>query len=365
MKTIALLYGGRTGEHDVSRCSAASVARTIDTTRYRILPVGIDKNGVWHVQDSLNYELNSDFGEVLSLHDTGPWLVSQNPAGEKLTFVSPEGERVEADMAFPVLHGTYGEDGTLQGLLELAMVPFVGGTMVGSAVGMDKDITKRLVRDAGVPVVPWQTISYLDFMEDKRKTIDQIAGELLFPLFIKPANAGSSVGIKRVTEVKNLEAALEFSFDYDNHVLVEQGLEVREIECAVLGNSSAKASIPGEVIPSHDFYSYEAKYIDPQGAQLVIPADISQQQQEQVRRYAVDAFHALHGRGLARVDFFIEKETGDIFFNEINTMPGFTSISMYPRLWDASGLSYPQLIKELIRLGFEEHALKKRLKQEL
>jgi D-alanine-D-alanine ligase len=359
---VALLYGGRTGEHHVSRCSAASVARSIDRSSFEVIPVGIDLNGIWHVQEDLTFLKDDDFGEILAINESGPWHINHYENNGKLVF-SKEGRSIEADVAFPVMHGTFSEDGTLQGLLELAMVPFVGASMIASAMGMDKEISKEIAVYHKIPVVTWITLTYEEFSSGKDIKTD-INEKIGYPLFIKPVNAGSSVGVVKVNSEDEFLTGCEEAFLYDNRVLIETGLAVDEIECAVLGNIDAEASITGRVIPTHEFYSYEAKYIDPQGAGLEIPADIPVEKAEKIRKYAVDIFKALHCRGLARVDFFIEKESGDIYFNEINTMPGFTSISMYPKLWEASGVSYSDLITRLIELAQDDYRRRSRLIQE-
>jgi len=269
-----------------------------------------------------------------------------NPAG---------GKTVRADVVFPVLHGTYGEDGTLQGLLELAMVPYVGADVLGASVGMDKDVAKRLLAAAGVPVVPWITVHKSEWASGRASIEKKSVGALGLPLFVKPACTGSSVGITKVKDADMLGAAMDEAFRYDMRVLIEKAVDCREIECAVLGNEDPRASVLGEIVPRHEFYSYEAKYIDPDGAELKIPAALSPELADGIRAAARSGYLALGCSGMARVDFFLEKIGTRFFLNEINTIPGFTSISMYPKLWEASGLKYADLLDRLIELSLERH----------
>lgn len=363
---IGVLYGGRSGEHDVSLCSAASVVSALDKKKYEVTAIGIDRKGVWHVQDEPNIIDDPEFGRKLQLIDNGDWLVKHHECSGKLRLVDISSNReVEIDVVFPVLHGTFCEDGTLQGLLELAMVPYVGADVLGSSVGMDKDIAKRLLRDAGIPVVPWIKIEKTDWLLQSDHVQKACETKIGYPCFVKPANAGSSVGVKKVSSEKDFASAVDFSFQYDNRILVEKAIDAREIECAVLGNNSPKASVPGEVIPSHEFYSYEAKYLDAQGASLKIPAEIDESLSNTIKATAINAFLALSCSGMARVDFFLDKKNHNFFLNEINTLPGFTSISMYPKLWVYSGLSYSDLLDRLIELALERYKDKKQIKREL
>ncbi len=356
MVRVGLLYGGRSGEHDVSLCSAASVAMNLDRNKYQIVAIGIDRKGKWHVQGEPEIIEDRDFGRKLSLKETGPWLVNHFEQDGMLTlYREGSGEKVGVDMLFPVLHGTYCEDGTLQGLLELARVPYVGADVIGSAVGMDKDVAKRLLRDGGIPVVPWITVRKDEWEQNHESICSAVAERIGFPAFVKPSNAGSSVGIKKVKRIEDLPEAMDFSFRYDLKILVEKAIDCREIECAVLGNGRPEASALGEIIPRHEFYSYEAKYIDPDGASLVIPADLGPETAESIRRCAVQAYLALACSGMARVDFFLDKKNGLFYLNEINTLPGFTTISMYPKLWEYSGLPYPRLLDRLIELALDRH----------
>jgi D-alanine-D-alanine ligase len=349
------LYGGRSGEHDVSLCSAASVVDALDRNKYEVTAIAIDRDGRWYVQDRPEIVPDRDFGRKLAIERKGTWLVNHFEQDRKLRLYDIEGgNQVEVDLVFPVIHGTYCEDGTIQGLMELAMVPYVGADVLGSAVGMDKDVAKRLLIQGGVPVVPWKTVLRIEW-EKNREAVLSGALAMGLPLFVKPANTGSSVGIKKVMEKSGLREAVEFAFKYDNKILIEEGIDCREIECSVLGNHEPKASILGEVIPRHEFYSYEAKYIDSSGAELKIPAGLGEALSSKIRQTAVEAYRALCCTGMARVDFFLEKGSDRFYLNEINTIPGFTSISMYPKLWESTGLSYPDLLDALIGLALERH----------
>ncbi|HOO70406.1 MAG TPA: D-alanine--D-alanine ligase family protein [Spirochaetota bacterium] len=365
MLNVCVLYGGRSGEHDVSLCSAASVISALDRNKYSVTAVGITRDGRWHVQDHPVIVDDKDFGKVLELKETGTWTVNHYEEKGKLVLRNTEnGKTLSGDVVFPVLHGTFCEDGTLQGLLELAMVPYVGADVLGSAVGMDKDVSKRLLRDGGIPVVPWITVTDRQWRAD-RGSYAKMAENFGFPLFVKPANAGSSVGVKKIKSEHDLYESVEFSLQYDNKVLIEKAVNAREIECAVLGNESPEASVLGEVVPNHEFYSYEAKYIDPEGAKLKIPAPVEPGTAEEMRRTALKAFRLLNCAGMARIDFFLEKDTDSFYLNEINTLPGFTNISMYPKLWEKSGLSYKDLLDRLIELSMDRYKEKIQLIREM
>jgi len=354
---IGVLYGGRSGEHHVSLCSAASVVAALDKKKYDVVAIGIDRDGRWYVQDRPEIIPDKDFGQILSLKKRGLWLVNHFEQHNKLTIYNLEtsGEKVVVDLIFPVLHGTYGEDGTLQGLLELAMVPYVGVDVAGSAVGMDKDIAKRLLKEAGIPVVPWITAGRHEWLEHPEKILRRASSQLDLPVFVKPLCTGSSVGIKKVKVKKELAAAIAYAFQFDTRIMIETGIDCREIECAVLGNEHPQASVLGEILPSHEFYSYEAKYLDPQGARMNIPAKIPVRLAAVIRKCAVAGFQALNCNSMARVDFFLDKKTGKFYLNEINTLPGFTSISMYPKLWEATGVPYSELLDRLIGLALARH----------
>jgi D-alanine-D-alanine ligase len=351
------LFGGRSGEHDVSLQSAASVIKALDPAKYQIVPIGITHEGHWRVGSGALQLL------VEVLETGAPVTPSADPTGPKLLPLASARPSAKAlpslDVVFPVLHGTFGEDGTVQGLLELADLPYVGAGVLASATGMDKDVMKRLFRDAGLPVVPWELILRADWESHPGIVRKRIEKKLRYPLFVKPVNMGSSVGISKVHSRRELTAALNLAAQYDRKLLVENGIDAREIECSVLGNDHPQASAPGEVVPVNEFYDYEAKYIK-EGSELMIPARLSAPQTKQVRDVAIRAFQAVDGAGMGRVDFLLDRKTGKVFLNEINTIPGFTSISMYPKLWEASGLPYPRLLDRLIELALERHREKSR-----
>ncbi|HDP81072.1 MAG TPA: D-alanine--D-alanine ligase [Spirochaetes bacterium] len=356
MVRVGVLYGGKSGEHEVSRCSAASVISALDRSKYDVTAVGIDRDGVWHVQKSPEIADDRDFGRVVKINPTGPWHLNHFPRQNALWLFNPvSGETRTVDVVFPVLHGTYGEDGTLQGMLELAMVPCVGADMGGSLIGMDKDLGKRLLCHAGIPVVPWVTVHAGLWRERGAAIAREALDTLGLPLFVKPVCAGSSVGIRKVKQPGELEGAVDFALKFDTRAIIEKGIDCREIECAVLGNEYPEASVPGEIVPRHEFYSYEAKYIDPDGAELIIPARLDDGMTARIRQVAVEAYRALNCGGMARVDFLMERDGGAFYLNEINTLPGFTSISMYPKLWEATGLPYPALLDRLIDLALDRH----------
>lgn len=354
---VGILFGGRSGEHDVSLQSAASIIKALDSAKYSIVPIGITREGHWRVgQDALQplaQFLESGEPITPSVDPTSPRLLSLNPS-HRLSHSHPS-----LDVVFPVLHGTFGEDGTVQGILELAGVPYVGAGVLASAAGMDKDVMKRLFRDARLPVVPWELFLRADWESRPAVVRKRIESKLRYPLFVKPVNLGSSVGISKVHNRGELSAALELAAQYDRKILVEKGIDAREIECSVLGNDCPQASVPGEIVPVNEFYDYESKYLK-EGSELVIPAKLSAAQKKQVREVAIGAFQAIDCAGMARVDFLVDRKSGKVYLNEINTIPGFTSISMYPKLWEASGLPYPQLLDRLIQLALERHREKAR-----
>ncbi len=342
--TIALLFGGRSAEHDVSLASAAAVYKNIDKKKFRVVSVFIDKEGAW---------------KKVASPLLPPEKLSAGPAHSFLPWAGRGSDRLAADIYFPVLHGPYGEDGTIQGLLEMADVPYVGAGVLGSAAGMDKDVMKSLFAARGLPIVKHLTLLDADWRAGSAAALARIEGEFSFPIFIKPANMGSSVGITKVSRTGEMAPAIRRAFRYDRKVVIEQGIDAREIECSVLGNDQPRASLPGEVIPHRDFYDYRDKYQDGKTT-FRIPADLPAETIATIRRLAVEAYLAVDGSGMARLDFFQEKMTGALLVNEINTIPGFTEISMYPKLWAATGLAFGRLVEELIRLGFERHRLKKR-----
>ena len=363
---IGVLYGGRSGEHDVSLCSAASVVSALDRNKYEVTAIGIARDGRWYVQDNPKIITDKYFGRKLALKKSGIWLVNHFEQKNKLHLYDLKNKNKEViiDVVFPVLHGTFGEDGTLQGLLELAMVPYVGADVTGSAVGMDKDIAKRLLKEAGIEVVSSVTVSKQQWENNSKLIIKSALDKLGLPVFVKPICTGSSVGVKKVKKKEFLAKAMNFAFQFDTRVMIEKAVDCREIECAVLGNENPAASVLGEIIPQHEFYSYEAKYLDPNGAVLEIPAEINKALAAKIRKIAVEGYMALGCSSMARVDFFLDKKTNKFYLNEINTLPGFTSISMYPKLWEATGLKYSDLLDKLIALALDRHKKKLEIKTE-
>lgn len=357
---VGVIFGGRSGEHEVSLRSAESIINALDRDKYEAVPIAITQTGKWLASSEATNLLPS---AVIESADQRVAIFG-DPTEKGLARFTNEGkanERDKLDVIFPVLHGTYGEDGTIQGLLEMADVPYVGCGVLGSAAGMDKVVMKRLFREAGLPIVEFTHFLRTQWEADPLLIELRVAEEIGFPCFVKPANLGSSVGISKATDAKSLNAAIALAAKYDRKIIVERGVDAREIEVSVLGNDEPVASLPGEIIPqSADFYDYKAKYIDANGARLMIPAELSEQQTAEIQRLAVEAFQAIDGAGLGRVDFFLERETGKLLLNEINTMPGFTSISMYPKMWEASGIGYSKLIDRLIELAFERHCEKSR-----
>lgn len=345
---VGVLFGGESAEHEVSLQSARNVIEAIDPLRYEVVLIGIDRGGRWHLAESSRFLLDGSDPRRIRLGpaDRDVALVP----GTRSDFVTLDaGERLERlDVVFPVLHGPMGEDGTVQGLLRLAHMPFVGPDVLGSAIGMDKDVSKRLLRDAGIPIAPFLTV----LRGDPPPDFDKVSRTLGRPLFVKPANMGSSVGVAKVSSAPELERALDEAFGFDHKVLLERFVRGREIECAVLGNEDPRASVPGEIVPRHEFYSYEAKYLDDEGAELRIPADLDPETSDRVRDLAVRTFRTLCCEGMARVDLFLT-EDDELLVNEINTIPGFTRISMYPKLWAATGVSYPELVDALLGFALE------------
>jgi D-alanine-D-alanine ligase len=352
---VGVVYGGRSGEHEVSLRSAASIIGALDPERYEIVPIAIGKDGRWLTgSDSLRV-LEAAQRDLAPLPDHGNDVTLPADPTRRGLVPLGRGRAVGLDVVFPVLHGTYGEDGTVQGLLELADVPYVGAGVLASAVGMDKAAMKSVFRDAGIPVCRWLVTRAGEETPDVLAR--RVHAELGFPCFVKPANMGSSVGITKVDAPGALAAALAEAAAYDPKVVVEEAISAREFECGVLGNDAPEASVVGELVPSHEFYDYADKYVD-QGARITIPAVIPAETADAMRALALRTFRAIDCSGLARVDFFLENGTGRILVNEINTMPGFTSISMYPKLWEASGVPYATLLDRLIALAFERHAVR-------
>lgn len=349
---VAVIFGGKSAEHEVSLQSARSVIEALDRERFEPVLIGIDKCGSWRLLDAARYLLNASDPKLIALN-RGSADISLTPAGGGRSLMAAGDDPIgPVDVAFPVLHGPYGEDGSVQGLLRLAGIPFVGAGVLGSAVGMDKDVMKRLLRDGGLPVADFVSVSrHLLDAVDTNAVVDRLG----LPVFVKPANMGSSVGISRVSDAHELHSALALAFEHDSKAIVEAAVAGRELECAVLGNECPRASVVGEVLADterHGFYSYEAKYIDEHGAVLGIPAEIDDAVAERVREMALRTFRVLCCEGLARVDFFLTPDE-HIVVNEINTMPGFTKVSMYPRLWEASGKPFGALVTELIELALE------------
>lgn len=386
---VGVLFGGRSGEHEVSLLSAASVLNAIDETKYEVVPIGITKEGRWvtaaHAERLLRGKA-ADAPEARHLRagdpETTPGaavlargegvVVPPMPGENHSTLVPFETDAhqlraavnpVDVDIIFPVLHGTFGEDGTIQGLLELADIAYVGAGVLGSAAGMDKDVMKRLFRDASLPIVKHVTVLRTDWRERPKQVRKQIESKLKYPVFVKPANLGSSVGISKVHDSGELAAAMDEASRFDRKLVVEEGVggkkgKAREIECSVLGNDKPIASVAGEIVPIKEFYDYSAKYLV-EGSESIIPAKIGKAKQKEVQGLAIAAFRAVDCAGMARVDLLMDPRSGKMYVNEINTIPGFTSISMYPKMWEASGISYSELMDRLIQLGLERHADKK------
>ena len=387
---VGILFGGRSGEHEVSLLSAASVFNAIDKDKYEVVPIGITKEGRWVTAADAERLLQGKVEDHKHLRAGDPEATPGAAvlAKGEAVVVPPEPQKhgsltpfetdasshaltrraadraIDVDVIFPVLHGTFGEDGTIQGLLELADLPYVGAGVLGSAAGMDKDIMKSLFRAAGLPIVKHVTLLRSEWETKAKKVEKFVESKLKYPVFVKPANLGSSVGISKAHDRKELGPAIEEATKFDRKIVIEQGVggrkqKAREIECSVLGNDNAEASLPGEIVPSTEFYDYSAKYLD-EGSKLIIPAKLSKGETKQVQRLAIAAFKAVDCSGLARVDFLMEPKSRKIYLNEINTMPGFTAISMYPKLWAASGVSYSDLIGRLIQLGLDRHEEKKK-----
>jgi len=385
---VGVLFGGRSGEHEVSLLSAASVLNAIDKDKYEVVPIGITKDGRWltaeHAENLLAGKLmleprnlragDPDMTQPAAVLARGEAVVVPPEPVHRQSGLVPfqtdagllrraSDRAINVDVIFPVLHGTFGEDGTIQGLLELADIAYVGAGVLGSAAGMDKDIMKSLFIAAGIPIVKHVTTLRSAWEKDPKK-VERLVGKLKYPVFVKPANLGSSVGISKAHNRKELGPAIEEAAKFDRKIVIEEGVggktdKAREIECSVLGNDNPIASVPGEIVPVKEFYDYNAKYLD-EGSELIIPAKLTKAQAKRVQELAVQAFKAVDCSGLARVDFLMDAKTQKIYLNEINTMPGFTAISMYPKLWAASGLAYSDLIDRLIQLGIERHEDKKK-----
>lgn len=356
---VAVLFGGRSAEHEVSLLSARNVIESLDKNMYEPVLIGISKEGRWFLNENSIRLLNAADPKLIKLSDNeNEVVIAPCGSGSSLISLSGKSEPGKIDVIFPVLHGPYGEDGSIQGLAKLADLPCVGAGILGSSVGMDKDVMKRLLRDAGIPIGRFVTITQLSRHQFH---YEQLRENLGSTLFVKPANLGSSVGISKVRNEKEFNKALDLAFEYDLKVVVEEEIIGREIECAVLGNEDPQPSIPGEIIPHADFYSYDAKYIDADGARLEIPAKLSSYLIRKVQEISVSTFKVLECQGMARVDVFLTKEE-KILVNEINTIPGFTHISMYPKLWEHTGITYTQLVDRLIKLAIEDFSKRRKLK---
>ena len=352
---VAVIFGGKSGEHEVSIASAASIFKHLDPARYEAVPIKIEKDGRWM--------LTGDVPKAISAAE-----VHRQAQTTALQPIDPTTTLTAGgiDVVFPVLHGPYGEDGTVQGLLELANVPYVGAGVLGSAVGMDKAVMKTLFIAHDLPVAPYLVVVRPEWRRDGAALSRRVERELRFPVFVKPANLGSSVGISKAKNAAEFGDAMTLALQYDRKIVIEAAVpNAREIECAVLGNDEPEASIPGEIIPLREFYDYEAKYMDANGSRLEIPAALGDDAVAEIRRMSIEAFRACDLSGLARVDFLMSRDTGDIFLNEVNTLPGFTTISMYPKLWEATGVSYPELLDRLIALALERHRDKQQLRTSL
>jgi D-alanine-D-alanine ligase len=355
---VGVLFGGRSGEHEVSLVSAASIIRGLDPQKYEVVPIGITKEGHWLIGEGAQKMLP----EVLR---TGQRVVmSADPTESALMPIDGSARGQKLDVVFPVIHGTFGEDGTMQGLLELAGLPFVGAGVLGSAIGMDKDVAKKLMQVAKIPVVPWIAVQRADWERQPKEIRRAIEKKFKYPVFVKPATLGSSVGMTKVHSRAELGPALDLAAEFAMKIMVERAVIAREIEVSVLGNHDPRASIPGEIVPHREFYDYAAKYLE-EGTKLLIPAKLTKSEVKKVQAMAVTAFRALELSGMARVDFFIEKRGGKIFLNEVNTIPGFTSISMYPKLWEANGIPFRELVSKLIDLALEQHREKARTKYQI
>jgi D-alanine-D-alanine ligase len=367
---VGVIYGGRSGEHEVSLASAAAVFQHLDPARYEAVPIRIEKDGRWALPDrapdvmkaadvinTKRIEAGTTREAHLVAHPGGDTLITVDRTASQ-TVVSGLG----LDVVFPVLHGPFGEDGTVQGLLELANVPYVGAGVLASAVGMDKAAMKLVFAAKGLSICDYEVVLKRDWQRDPHTVLNAVVGALGFPVFVKPANLGSSVGISKAKHAAELRTAIDLAAEFDRKIVVEAAVpQAREIECAVLGNDDPEASVPGEIIPSREFYDYEAKYLD-EGSRSVIPAELTERQAGEIRALAVAAFKAIDCAGMARVDFLLAGDSGVLYLNEVNTIPGFTTISMYSKMWEASGVPYPVLIDRLIALAIERHAEKQQLR---
>lgn len=362
---IAIIYGGKTGEHEVSLLSASSIVRHIPAENNRIYLIGITKEGTWFLQsEAMLSEIRSNPKAMLSIREDTKTQISIVPGGGTMEAFMSGGVAIRIDVAFPVLHGTFGEDGTIQGLFEMADIPYVGSGVLGSSLAMDKEKAKALWLAAGLPVVPFVSIKMSDWLNetDKRTLLGKAEKDFSYPMFVKPSCAGSSVGAAKAANREELEKRSSEAFEWDDKIIIEPFIPAREIECSVTGNEAPVAYTPGEIIPTHEFYDYDAKYTDPDGASLNIPADIPETTTKRIRQIAVQAYRTLELSGLSRVDFFIDKRNDSVYINEINTIPGFTSISMFPKMCEASGLPYSDLVMKLLHLAKARFDARRNLK---
>jgi D-alanine-D-alanine ligase len=350
---LAILYGGRSAEHQVSVVSARSVMEALDPDRFEVVPIAITREGAWLLPDRSPLELTAADGALPEVEAAGKEVAVRPERG------LPEAGSGPVDVVFPILHGPFGEDGTVQGLFELADLPYVGSGVLASALAMDKAMAKVVLAAAGLPQAPYLVVPERDWRADPGRVAATVAGRLAYPVFTKPARLGSSIGITKVKTPDALATGLAAAFARDTKALVEQGVTARELECGVLGNDAPEASVVGEVVPGHEFYDYEAKYLD-ESLKLEIPAPVPDAVRSQVRELSLRAFQALDCEGFARVDFFYEEATGRVLVNEVNTIPGFTPKSMFPLLWAASGLAYPDLVARLVDLAVERHTARRR-----
>jgi len=360
---VGVVFGGRSGEHEVSLASAEAVIANLSPDKYEIVPIGITKNGQWLLGSepatllAAGHTVEAVQGSATDPQGTSLVTITGDPTLKRLIPLQagkPLNENGEIDIIFPVLHGTYGEDGTMQGLLEMANIPYVGNGILGASLGMDKEKMKMVFDAAGLPNVRYLVYRRNQWERDPDAIVEAVEQQLGYPTFVKPVNLGSSVGINKAHDRAELVHAINVAAEFDRKIIIEQGINCREFECAVLGNDEPIVSVVGEVVASNEFYDYNAKYIDNQ-SRIDIPAHISPALSEQIRRYAIQAFQALDLNGLARIDFFIDKDTEQVYINEVNTLPGFTKISMYPKLWAASGIPYDELLDRLIELGIERY----------
>lgn len=356
---VGVLFGGQSGEHEISLMSSVSVMKVMDKTRYDIIPIGITKEGNWKLY----------LGDISKIED-GSWqqeavpaLISPDPAHKcVITLNNGKESRYYLDVVFPILHGPRGEDGTVQSIFEMMNIPYVSCGVTSSAICMDKVFSKKVLQQSGLPVVDYKVYYKRDLQSHMSEIIAELEDYLGYPCFVKPANLGSSVGISKAKNQEELKSALLLAAEYDTKILVEKYIDAREIECSVLGNDEPKASLPGEIIPSREFYDYAAKYLDGDKSKLLLPAPLTEKDVSTIQQLAIEAFKVLDCSGMARVDFLMCKVSGKIYINELNTIPGFTKISMYPKMWEISGLSYSALIDELIKLAIERHKAKNQLK---